>query len=84
MASFTCKTDPFTQKVCEALGEKGRNISDITLRLRAGSIAEVEITRYITEDELAAIADVYETEGVTLAEGQTTYYLGPKGKASEE
>jgi hypothetical protein len=84
MASFFRETDRFTQKICEALGENGRNVCGITLQIRAGSIAQVGIARYLTEDELAAIADAYETEGMTLAEGETTYYLEPKSKASEE
>ena len=80
MASFTNRPDQFTQKVCEALGEKGRHVTSIHLYLDAGELATVSINRILDTEELAAIADAYETEGVKLAEAETTYFLEPKRK----
>jgi hypothetical protein len=55
------------------------NITDLTIRLEAGALATMTVTRFVPPDELEALSEWYVTENLeTFPTGTTTYTLTPR------
>jgi hypothetical protein len=55
------------------------HITDITIRLPAGEVPRMTITRMLSNEELDALSDWYVTEGLNrFPTGETTYTLEPR------
>lgn len=54
-------------------------VTDVTIRLPAGSPPTMTVTKYLTQEEVEAIAHWYETENLDrLPVGETLYSLAPR------
>lgn len=54
-------------------------VTDVTIRLPAGSLPTMTVTKYLTQEEVEAIAYWYETEGLDrLPVGEMLYNLAPR------
>lgn len=78
---FIAGRDAITQRLIDVLG-LSPHTSDVTIRIPAGAIATLEVTRLLTTDELHDLTETFITEGITLAECETTYTLEPRGSAA--
>lgn len=65
-------------RLCRAL-RLPWGVTDLMISLPAGGLAKLTITKVLTADEVEAIAEWYETEGLDrFPQGQTTYLLARK------
>ena len=56
-----------------------RHITDVTIRLPAGEVPRMTITKLLSNEELDALSDWYVTEGLNrFPTGETTYALEPR------
>jgi hypothetical protein len=69
-------------RLIEALG-LGRNVTGFHLSFDVGDIPSLTVRRHLSAEEVEALAEWYETEGVLFVEGETTYNLERKEPAGE-
>lgn len=63
------------QRLLNAL-KIGPNCKDIKIEMPAGGLFRMTVTRFLTDEEVAALAEYYETENLEMIpEGKTTYNL---------
>jgi hypothetical protein len=63
------------QRLAQALNLPS-NVTDVTIRLLAGGLAEMTIERILTAEEIDALSEWYVTENIEAIQlGETTYTL---------
>lgn len=73
MSVHLCQSS--TARLLEALDLPPHTIS-LSLEFRPGQLAQMTVRRVLTTEEIEALAEWYETEGLTtLQTGETTYSL---------
>jgi hypothetical protein len=75
--SFVNDIDPAVSRLCSTLG-LGTGIKSIQFTFKAGDIALLKVQRILTQEEVKALADWFDTEDVELVEGETVYRLREK------
>lgn len=75
MSFISCSSgDPSLKRLLDVLAVPGTT-SDMVLRFPAGGLAEMQVTRYLTAEELDALSEWFMTEGVRpYTETVTTTY----------
>ena len=62
-----------------------RHVTDITIRMPAGEVPKMTITKLLSNEELDALTDWYVTEGLNrFPTGETTYTLEPREHPTTE
>lgn len=73
MSVHLCQSS--TARLLEALDLPPHTIS-LSLEFRSGQLAQMTVRRVLTTEEIEALAEWYETEGLTtLQTGKTTYSM---------
>jgi hypothetical protein len=76
--------DPSLKRLLEVLAVPGTTF-DMVLRFPAGGLAEMQVTRYLTAEELDALSEWFATEGVSpyTETATTTYSLERREKTDD-
>ena len=54
-------------------------VTDLTITIPAGGLAEMTVRQLLTEEQIDALAEWYVTEGIDrIQHGETTYTLEPR------
>lgn len=60
-------------------------VTNLAIRIDAGHPVSIEVTRFLTEEEIDAISEWYETEGIDcIPVGTTEYNLTRKSNDNDE